>query len=137
MSVDAKKMIIGVLLLIPLMLYASKLLSKDIVTVAPDAGQFFFEELQDIPRMTSPVTSANGIPPCKMSPAEGEAAQQIEAVGWAILSEVMLKFRLVTFAGKLTQEQSGMCRISSSYLGVFKGRNLLVLSALQTSKTHT
>ena len=42
MSLNTKKMIIGVLLSGLFMINASKILSKDIVTVLPEAGQFFF-----------------------------------------------------------------------------------------------
>ena len=126
MSVDTKKMTIGLLLSILSMIYGCKFLSKDIVNVAPEAGQFFFQELQDIPSMPHPLMSADGYPPCEMNPAQGESAEQIEAMGWAILSEVMLgEFRLVTFAGNLTRGTSAMCRVSSSYIGVFKDEEFI------------
>ena len=38
--------------------------------------------------MPNPLMSADGYRPCKTNPAESEFAQQIEAMGWAILSEV-------------------------------------------------
>ena len=126
MSLNTKKMITGALLSCLSMIYASKVLSKDIVTVLPEAGQFFFEELRDIPSMPNPLMSADGYRPCEMSPAEGEFAQQIEAMGWAILSEVSLEqFHLVTFAGHLTQGTSGMCRVLNGFVGVFEDKQFI------------
>ena len=126
MSLNMKKMIIGALLSGLSMIYASKVFSKDIVTVLPEAGQFFFEELRDIPSMPNPLMSADGYRPCEMSPAEGEFAQQIEAMGWAILSEISLEqFHLVTFAGHLTQGTSGMCRVLNSFVGVFEDKQFI------------
>ena len=138
MSLNTKKMIIGVLLSGLFMINASKVLSKDIVTVLPEAGQFFFEELRDIPSMPNPLMSADGYRPCKTNPAESEFAQQIEAMGWAILSEVTLgEFDLVTFAGNLTQGTSGMCRIFSSYIGIFDGEEFIgVVRAADEQDTH-
>ena len=126
MSLNTKKMIIGALLSGLSMIYASKVFSKDIVTVLPEAGQFFFEELRDIPSMPNPLMSADGYPPCEMSPAEGQYAKRIEEQGWAILSEAALEqFHLVTFAGTLTRGTSGMCRISNSFVGIFENEEFI------------
>ena len=81
MSLNTKKMIIGVLLSGLFMINASKVLSKDIVTVLPEAGQFFFEELRDIPSMPNPLMSADGYRPCKMNPARASLHSRLRQ--WA------------------------------------------------------
>ena len=93
MSLNTRKMIIGALLSGLFMNNASKVLSKDIVTVLPEVGQFFFEELRDIPNMRNPLMSADGYWPCKTNPAESEFAQQIGAMGWAILFPTIMNGR--------------------------------------------
>ena len=118
--------IVGALLLVLTTTFAVDSMAKGRVTVTPALNQFLYEELTAIPVMPMPLASADGYPPCEMSPAQGEFARQIEAMGWAILSEVSLEqFHLVTFAGNLTQGTSGMCRVLNSYVGVFEDKQFI------------
>ena len=118
--------IVGGLLLVLMTTFAVDSMAKGRVTVTPALNQFLYEELTAIPVMPMPLASADGYPPCEMSPAQGEFARQIEAMGWAILSEVSLEqFHLVTFAGNLTQGTSGMCRVLNGFVGVFEDKQFI------------